>query len=219
MNKKRNLIISIILTVISIVYTYLVKTIDVKKIGPNDSAVGFSKLNGWFRDLIGSNMTIYKITEVLGLIVILIVAYYGLIGLIQLIKRKNIFKVDKELYILGGFYVMMAITYIFFEKFIINYRPVLIDGELEASYPSSHTILALCICISSLIISRKYINSKYLKLTDIITIILLLGVLLGRIISGVHWISDIIGGLIISSTLLMYFYTFIGRIKLKRRRH
>ena len=220
MKKKRNIILSAIMTIIAVVYTYLVKTVDVKKIGPNDSYVGFSKLNGWFSNLIGKNMSLYKITEVLGIIVILIVLVYGLIGLLQLIKRKSFFKVDREIYILGGLYVMMALVYIFFEKFIINYRPVLIDGELEASYPSSHTILAICICVSSLIMSKKYIPEKYLKITNIITILLLLGVFLGRVISGVHWISDIIGGVIISITLLMYFYTlYSSKSKTKRRRH
>lgn len=220
MNKKRNIMFSVILTIISIAYTYLVKTIDVKKIGPNDSLVGFSKLNSWFRDLVGTNMSLYKITEIFGIVVILIVLVYACLGLYQLIKRKNLLKVDREIFILGGFYVLMAIVYVFFEKFIINYRPVLIDGELEASYPSSHTILAICICVSSLIISRKYLDEKYIKITDIITILLLLVVFLGRIISGVHWISDIIGGVIISMTLLMYFYTLYSfNKKKKRRRH
>lgn len=216
--KKRNIFLGIFLTIISIIYTYLVKTYDVKNIGPNNSEVGFSRINSWFSNLVGSHMTIYKVTELLGYVVILIVGIYGLIGLYQLIKRKSLFKVDKELYILGGLYVSMAIVYVFFEKFIINYRPILIEGELEASYPSSHTILAICICISSLIVSKNYLRKKYQTLVDIITILLLLGVFLGRIISGVHWITDIIGGTLISSTLLMHFYTLYDYNRYRSRR-
>lgn len=218
MHKKRNIFLGVFLTIVSIVYTYIVKTYDVKSIGPNNSEVGFSKINSWFSNLIGSHMSIYKITELLGYIVILIVGIYGLIGLYQLIKRKSLFKVDKELYILGGLYVSMAIVYVFFEKFIINYRPILIEGELEASYPSSHTILAICICISSLIVSRNYVRKKYQGLVDTLTILLLLGVFLGRIISGVHWISDILGGVLISCTLLMYFYTLYDYNRYRSRR-
>lgn len=220
MHKKRNIFLGVLLTIISIIYTYLVKTYDVKSIGPNNSEVGFSKINTWFSNLIGSHMSIYKVTELLGYIIILIVGIYCLIGLYQLIKRKSLFKVDKELYILGGLYVSMAIVYVFFEKFIINYRPILIDGVLEASYPSSHTILAICICISSLIVSKNYLRKKYQSLIDTLTILLLLGVFLGRIISGVHWISDILGGILISSTLLMYFYTLddYNRYKSRRKR-
>ena len=163
-------------------------------------------------------MNIYKITEILGLITILIVGIYGILGLYQLIKRKSLFKVDKELYILGGLYISMALVYVFFEKFIINYRPLLIDGVPEASYPSSHTILAICICVSSLIVSRNYIRQKHQGLVDTITILLLLGVFLGRVVSGVHWISDILGGVLISSTLLTYFYTLYDHARSKSRR-
>ena len=140
-----------------------------------------------------------------------------MIGLIQLIKRKSIKKVDREIILLGVLYVLMAVVYVAFEKVIINYRPILIDGELEASYPSSHTLLAICICISSIIVSKNYVPEKYLKITNIITILLLLGVFAGRIISGVHWISDIVGGVLISLTLLMYFYTLYD-VKFKKRR-
>ena len=203
--KKRNIIISVILTIVSIVYTILVKTVDVKPIGPNNSNIGFSRLNDAFRSLIGSSTLIYKITEVFGLILLLLVAIYGCIGIGQLISRKKIFKVDREIIILGCLYVLMMVVYVFFEKVVINYRPILIDNELEASYPSSHTILALCVGLSSLKVSKRYFNKKYIKIINYITIGLMLVVFLGRLISGVHWLSDIIGGLIISFTLLSYF--------------
>ena len=207
--KKRNIILSVIMTIFSGVYVYLVKTVDVKAIGPNKSSVGFSKINKAYMDLVGSNMTIYKLTEIVGLVVLLIVGIYGLIGLIQLIKRKSLFKVDREIISLGVLYALMLMVYVFFEKFIINYRPIIIDGELEASFPSSHTVLSICICISSLIVSKKYVPKKFMNLTTFITVLLLTIVFLGRTISGVHWISDILGGVIISLTLLMYFYTIL----------
>ena len=206
-SRKGNIIISCFLTIVSIVYTLLVKCVDVKPIGPNGSKVGFSALNNAFKNLIGSNMTIYKITEIFGYILILLVLVYGVIGLIELIKRKSLLKVDKEIIILGCFYVLVFIVYILFEKLAINYRPILLDGQLEASYPSSHTILSLCIGCSSLIVSKKYLRKKHLKIANIVTIVLMAIVLLGRMISGVHWISDIIGGIIISLTLLQYFKT------------
>ena len=207
--RKRNIILSIMMTIFSGIYICLVKTIDVKSIGPNNTSVGFAKINNYFMNLIGSNMTIYKLTEVVGLIVLLIVGIYGIIGLIELIKRKSLFKVDREIISLGILYILMLVTYVIFEKVHINYRPVLIDGKLEASFPSSHTILSICICISSLIVSKKYISKKYINITTFITVLLLTLVFLGRILSGVHWISDILGGVIISFTLLVYFYTIL----------
>lgn len=203
--KKKNMIIAIILTIISVVYTLCVKYIDVEAIGPNNSSVGFASLNKFFNNLIGNHMWIYKISEVFGIILLLLVLIYGTIGVCQLISRKNPFKVDPEIIKLGCFYVLMLVVYVLFEKVVINYRPILIDGELEASYPSSHTILSLCVALSSLIVSHRYFNKKYIKLINGITVCLMLVVLFGRILSGVHWISDIIGGVIISLTLLSYF--------------
>ena len=139
--KKEKIMLPGVLTIISIIYTLLVKNIDVRSIGPKNSEVGFASLNDGFRNFIGHNMTIYKISEIAGYLLLLLVVMYGILGLRQLIKRKNIKKVDKEILILGGLYVAMLIVYVFFEKCIINYRPVLIDKVLEASYPSSHTIL------------------------------------------------------------------------------
>ena len=209
MKKVINIILSVIMTLCSGVFVYLVKTYDVKAIGPNKSSVGFSSINKAYADLVGSNMTIYKLTELAGLLVFIIVGIYGLIGIVQLFKRKSLFKVDKEIICLGILYVLMIGTYLVFEKVVINYRPILIDGELEASFPSSHTMLALCTCISSLFVYKKYVPKKFDYLVLFSTVLLLTIVFLGRTISGVHWISDITGGVLISITLLMYFKTLL----------
>ena len=197
------------MTIFAGVYVYLVKTIDVKAIGPNKSSVGFSSINKAYANLVGSNMTIYKLTEIFGLLIFIIVGIYGLIGIYQLFKRKSLFKVDREIISVGILYILMIGTYLVFEKVIINYRPIIIEGELEASFPSSHTMLAICTCVSSLMIYKKYIPKKFNYLVIFTTVLLLTLVFLGRTISGVHWISDIVGGVIISITLLSYFYTIL----------
>lgn len=200
---------------LSIVFTLLVKYIDVKPIGPNESLVGFADINKLFYNLIGSNMVIYKITEILGIIPLLIALIYIIIGIKQSIKRKSILKVDKEIYLLGFFYLFVIIVYIFFEKFVINYRPVLINNILEPSYPSSHTLMSICICISSIIINKKIFRNNLADIENIISIIVMALIIVGRIISGVHWFTDILGGIIISSTLVVLFYTVLNSIKPK----
>lgn len=215
MKNVKNVILSIILTFISICYTYVVKNIYVGAIGPNNSEVGLSNLNESFINIVGSNMTIYKISELMGYLLLLLVGIYGLVGLIQLIKRKSLFKVDREIICLGVLYVLMIGVYIFFEKYIINYRPILIDGELEASYPSSHTILSICVGISALMVNKKYLKGKMLTLSNILISLLVLGVFVTRLISGVHYLTDIIGGFIISLTLLSYFKTILNFKKAK----
>ncbi len=213
---KENILSAAITTLLSIVYIIIVKNMDVKSIGPNNSSVGLSSINLYFKELLGSNMTIYKITEVFGLVALLVAAIYGIVGLLQLVKRKSIKKVDKKIIVLGILYVLVGLVYVFFEKVIINYRPVIIEGELEASFPSSHTMMAICICVSAIIMNKSYIkNKKYLKIANIALVVLMLIVVVGRFISGVHWFSDIVGGIIISITLLNYYFTLNDLIKEK----
>lgn len=208
-NRKKIFIFAFVFIIISFVYTILVKTVDVSDIGPNGSFVGFSTINQKFFELTGMNSFWYKLTKYLGYIPFLIVLYYGVIGFIQLITRKSILKVDKRIIYLGILYVLLGITYLFFEKVIINYRPVLLEGELEASYPSSHTMLALVICASSILISKYYVKNKSIqKAYNIITSLLMIILIIGRALSGVHWITDIIGGIIISITMVSLFYGF-----------
>lgn len=213
MKNKKNILICILLVLLSIIYTLLVKYVDTSTIGPNGSVVGFSSLNSFVFNLTGNNMTLYKITEILGIIPILIALMYAVIGLIQVIDRKSL-KVDKELIALGILYVVVILIYVFFEKCIINYRPVIIDGVLEASYPSSHTLLSICICGSSLLINKYLFNNeKIYKYINIISIISMVLIVLGRLLSGVHWASDIIGSIIISITLLKILETYYLSIK------
>ena len=213
--RKKNIIISIVLIILSVLFTELVKNIDVKPIGPNESLVGFADINRLFHNLIGSNMIIYKVTEFLGYIPIVMALVYVFIGLKELIERKSLLKVDREIYILALFYVLVVGVYVFFEKFIVNYRPILIDGVLEASYPSSHTLMSICLCGSSIIINKKIYKNKFGDVENILSVILILLIVIGRIISGVHWFTDILGGIIISSALLVGFYSVISSIKPK----
>ena len=214
--KKKNIITSITMIILAVIYTILVKIIDVAPIGPNNSEVGFSKINGFFHNLLGSNMTIYKITEILGIIPLLMAGIYAIIGLVELIKRKSLTKVDYEIYALAGLYVVVLGLYVFFEKCIINYRPILIDGILEASYPSSHTLMALCICGSSIIVNKRIFHKKIFNLENKLSIFLMITIILGRFISGVHWFSDIIGAIFISLALLSSFYTAISSFTHKK---
>ena len=213
MKKNKIFYVSIISFIVAILYIILLKTVDVQSIGPKSSSVGLASINNWFLQNIGTNDTCYKITKYLGLLPFLLVGYYGFIGLKQLINKKSINKVDKELLLLGIFYILVGATYIFFEKVIINYRPVLMDGELEASFPSSHTMLAICVCASSLLISKYYIkNENIRKIIDILTWIVMIILVVGRALSGVHWITDIIGGILVSAFLISLFYSSINTV-------
>lgn len=198
---------------VAIIYTLLVKYIDVQEIGPNDSLVGFATINNFMFNLTGVNMLWYDITDWWGFVPLFIAFIYAMIGFIQMIKRRNILKIDKEILGLGVYYIIVIGLYIFFETCIINYRPTLMDGILEASYPSSHTLLSVCICGSSLIIN-KYLfkNRNFFKAENIISILSILVIVIGRFISGVHWFTDIVGAILISIALLKAFNIYIKSI-------
>ena len=210
---KNNFLISIILIILAFIFTILVKVVDVEQVGVNGTNIGFATINNYVFDAISVNMIWHYITDWLGLIAIFLAMFYFFVGVIQLIKRKSIFNVDKEIIILGLFYVVVIIIYIFFENVIVNYRPILMDGILEASYPSSHTLMVICICGSSIIVNKKLFNNKIVKFMDIILLIIIVVTVIGRLISGVHWFTDIIGGILISIALLMSLYSFIDMIK------
>ena len=206
---KKNLIMSILLLMSSIIFMILLKNVDIKCDAVNNSCVGFATINQFIFNKIGVNMLWYTITDWLGIVPILMAMVYALVGFRQLMKRKSIKKVDFELIILGIFYIIVISIYILFEKYIINYRPILMNGFLEASFPSSHTLISICLCGSSIIINNKLFKNSFTKIVNIISIFIIIITIIGRFISGVHWFTDIIGGILISSFLLLTFYSII----------
>ena len=189
-----------------VLWTVLVSLIDVRAIGPNGSSVGFAALNGYVHERIGVNIPLYTITDWLGLVPVGVAFSFAILGLVQWIKRKSLFKVDRSLLVLGGFYIVVITAYIFFEVVIINYRPVLIDGYLEASYPSSTTMLVMCVMPTAMMQLRARIKNDVFRWCVMISIALFTAfVVIGRLVSGVHWLSDIIGGALISAGLVMIY--------------
>lgn len=193
-----------------ILWTAAVKFIDVSPIGPDGSVVGFATINSFFHKLTGVNMSLYIITDWLSLVPVGFVFGFALVGLIQLLKRKRLFKVDYDILILGGFYVAVMTIYVLFEFVAVNYRPVLINGVLEASYPSSTTMLVMCIIPTAIMQLNSRLENVRLKRTvSLILYLFTLFMFAGRLLSGVHWLSDIVGGALVSAGLVMMYKALI----------
>ena len=207
--KDMKTLISGIAFIISfVILTMLIQIIDVQPIGVNGTNIGFATLNMWFNSIICVNMTLYTITDWLGLVPIFICMIFGLVGLIQLIKRKNLIKVDFDIIVLGVYYVIVILCYLIFEMYPINYRPILINGFMEASYPSSTTLLVLCVMPTLVFQANQRLKSITLKrFITIFTVAFSVFMVAGRLISGVHWLTDIIGSCLLSAGL---FYTYKG---------
>lgn len=220
--KKQNKILytAIIFLSLFIVWTVLLKFVDLKPIGPDNSTVGLATINGYFHNLTGVNMTLYTITDWLGLIPIFMCLIFGVIGLFEWIKRKSFLKVDFEILALGGFYILVIILFLLFEKVVINYRPVLINGYLEASYPSSTTLLTMCVMPTAIIEFKRLIKNK--SLSNFITVAIALFtafMVIARLISGAHWLSDIIGGALLSIGLVTLYYSLLLFHTFKKTNH
>ena len=187
-------------------WTVALGCIDVQKIGPQETSVGFATINGFVHNQTGVNMTLYTITDWLGLVPFGFVMGFGILGLVQWIKRKHFLKVDRDILVLGGFYLVVMAAYIFFEMFTVNYRPVLINGSLETSYPSSTTMLVMCVIPTAMMQFRSRMKDGLIK-TCILCLLLgfLLFMVIGRMLSGVHWITDIIGGALLSTGLVLLY--------------
>lgn len=198
--------VSLGLLILFVLWTAAVRLFDVRPIGPNGSSVGFAALNGAVRELTGVHMALYTVTDWLSLIPIFVAIGFAALGLWQLIRRKSVFKVDYNIIVLGGFYVLVMAVYLFFEAVVVNYRPVLIDGFLEASYPSSTTMLVMCVIPTAMMQLHQRIGNKTVRAVVLVALALFTVLMvLGRLMSGVHWVTDIIGGMLLSAGLVMLY--------------
>lgn len=199
---KKKLGVSAALLAAFALFTAAVRCVDVRAIGPQGSSVGFAGINGFVHGLTGVHVALYAITDWLGLIPFAVCAGFGVMGLSQWIRRRSLLKVDRDILFLGAFYIAVIAVYLLFEVCVVNYRPVLIEGRLEASYPSSTTMLTLSVMLTARMqafarIRRGGLSACVAFLIDGFTAFMVLG----RLVSGVHWFTDIVGGALLSAGL------------------
>ena len=205
-NWKKGLAAGVILLLAFVLWTVLIMTVDVQPIGPRESSVGFAGINGWFHGLTGVHMKIYTVTDWLGLVPIAVCACFGVLGLMQWIKRRSLKKVDPDIILLGIYYILVILGYLFFEMVPINRRPVLIEGVLEASYPSSTTLLVLSVMPTLVFQANRRINNEKTRKTVVILSVLFAAfMVIGRTVAGVHWLTDILGAVLLSGGLYLIY--------------
>ena len=198
-NGNRLLVTGTIWFVAFIVWTVLIQKVDVQPAGVNGTEIGFATFNSWFHELTGVHMTIYVITDWLGLVPICVCMIFAGLGFVQLVKRRSLFKVDYDIIVLGIYYIVVIAGYLVFEMIPINYRPMLIEGRMEVSYPSSTTLLVLCVMPTlAEQVKRRVENGMIGRIVSTISIVFSIFMVSGRLISGVHWVTDIIGGMLLS---------------------
>lgn len=207
MKDTRKYFITAALLAAFVLWTTAVYHVGVQPIGPEGSSVGFAALNGSFHRLTGIHMTLYTLTDWLGLVPVGIALSFALLGLWQWIRRRSLLRVDSSILVLGGFYLLVIAAYLFFEAFVVNYRPVLIEGRLEASYPSSTTLLTLCVIPTAIMQLRGRIRHALLRRCCVGGLAVFGAfMVVARLLSGVHWLTDVIGGVLLSAGLVMLYH-------------
>ncbi|MBR4546110.1 MAG: phosphatase PAP2 family protein [Oscillibacter sp.] len=195
-----------VLLAVFALWTVLIQCVDVRPAGQNGTNIGFAALNVWFHELTGVHMALYTVTDWLGLVPIAICLGFGVLGLLQLVKRRSFVKVDTDLILLGVYYVVVIFAYLFFEMVPINYRPILIDGVMEASYPSSTTLLVLSVLPTlKFQVDRRANRASVKRAVDGFVIAFSAFMVAGRLVSGVHWLTDIAGAVFLSAGLFLLY--------------
>ena len=207
---KKLMYTGVFLLVAFAIWTLAIKTVDVKQAGESATMVGFATLNSWFHDLTGVHMAIYDLTDLLSVIPLGVCAMFGLLGVVQLIRRRSLREVDRDLILLGVYYVVVIGAFFLFEIFPVNYRPILIEGRLEASYPSSTTLLVLSVMPTlTFQVDRRYKSEGLKWIVRILTALFSAFMVVGRLICGVHWFTDIVGGLVLSTGLFLLYKAMV----------
>lgn len=212
---KKYYITSVVLFALFAIFTLLVKTVDVQIFERTSSEIGFASINIPIANSLPYNETIYNISEYLGYIAILTVGYFGLFGVMQLFIKKGFTKVDKDLYVLAGLYAALLVCYVVFDKVVINFRPVIIDIEegLEPSYPSSHTMMSVGFMLAAIQQFSMRLKKSVVK-TIVIAVCALvgMGIIITRLLAGVHWLTDIIGAVLLALSWFMLYYAIVRTI-------
>ncbi len=210
MNGKKGLAAGIALILAFILWTVLIQCVDVQPVGVNDTNVGFAGINCQFHQWTGVHLRIYTLTDWLGLVPIAICIGFGILGLVQWIRRRSLAKVDRDILLLGGYYILVILEYLIFEMVPIKYRPILIEGAQEASYPSSTTLLVLSVIPTFIFqINRRVQNRTVRLIAGIAAAAFAAFMVIGRLTAGVHWLTDIIGAVFLSAGLYLLYRSLV----------
>ena len=202
-----------------LLWTALIRRVDVRAVGPNGTEVGFAAFNLWFHKLTGVHMTIYTITDWLGLVPIAVCLCFGALGAAQLVRRKSLLRVDSDVILLGLYYILVILAYLVFEMVPINFRPILMNGVLEVSYPSSTTLLVLSVMPTlKYQIDRRTDKPLVRNVTGIFAAVFSAFMVIGRWIAGVHWATDIIGAVFMSTGLFSLYRYAVSRIDRRKEK-
>lgn len=201
------LVLGAILLIVFILFTWSLTWHNIQPIGPYESNVAYANINKAVYNLLGSNSLSYKISSFSVVVSISIAVGFACLGVVQWVKRKSIFSVDNSILVLGVFYCIVFSAFLFFEFNVINFQPTLIDGSLKSSYPSSTTMLSTFLFPTAMMQFKRLIKDmKTRRRVNYACGLSAVLIVIFRLLSGAHWFTDILGGLIFSISMVLFYH-------------
>ena len=202
MKKITYLLIGLIPLVLFITFTVMVRCVDAHYI-EDVGYLGFYTLNMNVNEFVRQqdNHLFDVLTDILLFLSLATVLPFAIIGIHQLVKRKSLAKVDPLIYFMLGAYILSVVHYVTFILTSINASPLSTPDEIKQSYPSTHVFIFITYLFVALTGLFRYIKmSKVAKISAICVVsILSIIMVIFRLYSGQHYLTDIIGGVLLAA--------------------
>lgn len=203
MKAKYYLIVCATLLVAFLALWCCVVFVDVQRVGANDTTLGLASVNLAVFLLLGQDATWDYVTDWLTVVCILVGASVGAKAFFQAVMRKSVKKVDTELYVVLGCYLLALAFVALFEIVPVNYRPLLAQGNLQASFPSTHALICIVSVGETLFTATFRKCRKPLQLTICALFALCcVAVCLGRLLAGAHWLTDVVASVLLGGAIV-----------------
>ncbi len=205
-----SMLFSVLFLALFSVLVLLLCTVDVRPAGAFEQSVGLSHLNAAVYAFCGCSAFFYEATELMGLLCFGVILAMALLGFWQWFRRKRLLSVDAEVLSLIPLYLCVAVLYLLFEGVALNCRPDFpydaVEEAMAASFPSSHTLMAICVLGSAAKVVGKQCRSvRRSRIWSGVACALCVMMAAGRLLAGVHWFTDILGSVLLSLSLLFFY--------------
>ena len=196
--------VAVACTVIFILFTIMVTALDGQTV--DGHRLGLATMNGWWRDLVGVNAAWRVVSDVVA-----VGTVFGAVGLlivqiVAVVRGRGLRPVVRDWWGVDLVLISLGICYGLFQIVVINYRPLLMHGVAEASYPSSHVLLFATVWPLLILTLWRMTKRRWVRVTVMVVgMMVMLAGIVARALSGYHWLSDLVGGVLLGVTLVAWY--------------